>query len=282
MGAVIDVKKVVVLGGGYTGLAVARRARDEGREVCVSARREAHARELEQLGFRTLFGRPLPEALEAELDATTHVVVTFPPDGVTDASITTPLARAGAVTYVSSTAVYGSVRGRIDDTTPVPPATGRAVARLAAESSYRALGGTVLRCPGIYGPERGIHVRLLRGDYRLPGDGTHVLSRIHVEDLAALLLAAPRAAGESFVVGDLEPAPHEVMVRFLCERYGVPFPPSAPLESVPETLRSDRSVDSSRALAVLGVTLRYPTFREGMADARIPEISALPERRPKP
>lgn len=262
-----DLRKVVVLGGGYTGLAVARRARAEALDVRLSARREEHARELERLGFRTLFGRPLPEALAAELDATTHVIVTFPPDGVTDASITSPLARAGAVTYVSSTAVYGDVRGHIDDTTPVPAATGRAAARLTAESLYRSLGATVLRCPGIYGPERGIHVRLLRGDYCLPGDGQNVLSRIHVEDLAALLLAAPRAPRETFVVGDLEPAPHAVVVRFLCERYGVPFPPSAPLESVPETLRADRSVDSSRALASLGVTLRYPTFREGMAGA---------------
>lgn len=260
-----ELEKVVVLGGGYTGLAVARRARSLGRDVAISARREEHARELEALGFRALFGPALPLSLRTEVDGAAHVVVTFPPDGVTDAAIAGELARAGAVTYVSSTAVYGKLRGHIDDTTPVPHASGRAVARLAAESTYRALGATVLRCPGIYGRDRGIHVRLLRGDYRLPGDGSHVLSRIHVEDLAALLLAAPRAPRETFVVGDLEPAPHAIVVRFLCERYGLPFPPSAPLAEVPETLTADRNVDASRALATFGVTLRYPSFREGMA-----------------
>lgn len=263
-----DIRKIVVLGGGYTGLAVARCARARGLEVRVSSRREEHARELEALGFRTLYGRPLPELLEAEVDAATQVVITFPPeDRVTDVAVARHSTRAGAVTYVSSTAVYGTLRGRIDDTTPVAPKTSRTIPRLAAESIYRSLGATVLRCPGIYGPDRGIHVRLLRGDYRLPGDGQNVLSRIHVEDLAALLLAAPRAPGDTFVVGDLEPAPHALVVRFLCERYGVPFPPSAPLDSVSETLKADRSVDSSRALASLGVTLRYPSFREGMAHA---------------
>lgn len=263
--------KVVILGGGYTGLAVARRARAQGRIVMISARREEHARELEALGFHALFGRPLEASLRLEVDAATHVIVTFPPDGITDAVIAPELEAAGAVTYVSSTAVYGKLRGHIDDGTPVPEATGRAVARLSAEATYRALGATVLRCPGIYGADRGVHVRLLRGDYRLPGDGSHVLSRIHVDDLAALLLAAPRAPGETFVVGDLEPAPHAVMVRFLCERYGLPFPPSAPLDTVPETLTADRSVDASRALATFGVTLRYPSFREGMA----PEATGL-------
>lgn len=266
-----EIEKVVVLGGGYTGLAVARRASALGRNVAISARREEHARELEALGFRTLFGPALEVSLRGVVDSATHVVVTFPPDGFTDGVVARELASAAAVTYVSSTAVYGKLRGHIDDMTPVPEPTGRAVARLAAESTYRALGGTVLRCPGIYGRDRGIHVRLLRGDYRLPGDGRHVLSRIHVEDLAQLLLAAPCAPGETFVVGDREPAPHAAVVRFLCERYGVPFPPSAPLADVPETLTADRNVDASRALARFGVTLRYPSFREGMS----PEATGL-------
>jgi nucleoside-diphosphate-sugar epimerase len=264
--------KVIVLGGGYTGLRVATKARARGSDVCVSARREEQARELESLGFRALFGEPLERSLAAEIDPTTHVVVTFPPDGVTDAAIAPVLAAARAVSYVSSTAVYGALRGRIDDATPTPAPSGRAVLRLAAEATYRALGATVLRCPGIYGPERGIHVRLRRGDYLLPGDGTNVLSRIHVEDLASLLLASARAKGETFVVGDLEPAPHAVVVRFLCERYGIPFPASAPLDAVPETLRADRAVDGRRALAVLGVELLYPSYREGMA----PEQAELP------
>jgi nucleoside-diphosphate-sugar epimerase len=264
--------KVIVLGGGYTGLRVARRARAAGSDVCVSARREEQARELESLGFRALFGEPLERSLAAEVNATTHVIVTFPPDGVTDATIAPALAPARAVSYVSSTAVYGALRGRIDDTTPTPEPSGRAVLRLAAEATYRALGATVLRCPGIYGPERGIHVRLLRGDYRLPGDGTNVLSRIHVEDLASILLASARAPGERFVVGDLEPAPHAIVVRFLCERYGVPYPASAPLEAVPETLRADRAVDGRRALAMLDVELLFPSYREGMA----PDPTGLP------
>jgi hypothetical protein len=69
------------------------------------------------------------------------------------------------------------------------------------------------------------------------------------------------------VVGDLEPAPHVDVVRFVCEAYGVAMPPFVPLESVHESLRADRRVDASRALERFGVTLRYPTYREGMSPA---------------
>jgi nucleoside-diphosphate-sugar epimerase len=137
----------------------------------------------------------------------------------------------------------------------------------------------VLRCPGIYGPDRGVHVRLLRGDYRLPGDGSRSLSRIHVEDLAALLLATADGeggafTGRTFVVGDLRPAPHREVVEYLCAAYGVPWPASVPLESVHATLRADREVDGSRALSELGVRLRFPTYREGMS----PEATGLARR----
>ena len=55
------------------------------------------------------------------------------------------------------------------------------------------------------------------------------------------------------------------MCRWICEHHGVPFPPSVPLEEVHETLRSDRRVDGARARERLGVTLRYPSYRDGMA-----------------
>jgi nucleoside-diphosphate-sugar epimerase len=184
------------------------------------------------------------------------------------------LAGAASIAYVSSTGVYGDRRGVIDDTTPIPAPVGERAQRiLDAEALYRAAGATILRCPGIYGPERGLHRRILRGEHRIPGDGSRTLSRIHVSDLAELLLAASAMRGETFVVGDLEPAPHIEVVRFVCESYGVPLPPSVPLGDVHDTLRADRHVDASRALDRLGVKLRFPDYRIGMCR----EATTLPE-----
>lgn len=163
---------------------------------------------------------------------------------------------------MSTTGVYEDIEGVIDDTTPLPPVPSpKYAAVLAAETAYRAVGGAVLRSPGIYGADRGIHVRLLRGDFKLSGDGSRYGSRIHVEDLAELLLASAATPGETFVVGDLLPCRQREMVEWLCQRLTIPFPASAPLDEVHETLRRNRRIDSSRALQRLDVTLMYPTYR---------------------
>ncbi len=262
----MTVSGVLVLGAGYVGTAVARAAKARGLPVVATLRNEADGRRLEGEDITVLVAQGLDGDVAAHVHAGTHVVVAFPPDGRTDARVAPALRAAHSVAYVSSTGVYGEHRGLVDDTTAVPePPSERARRILEAEAHYRAVGGTVLRCPGIYGPERGLHRRVLRGDHRIPGDGKRALSRIHVSDLAELLLAASATRGDTFVVGDLAPAPHIDVVRFICETYGVPLPPSVPLGDVHDSLRADRRIDPSRALAHLGVTLRYPDYRAGMS-----------------
>ncbi len=261
-------ERVVVLGCGYAGAAVARLARERGGSVLTHVRSDERARALREDGFEVIQRDALDESVAEWIDARTLVVVAFPPDGATDERIAPRLARAAAIAYVSSTSVYGDHRGVVDDATPVTATPSeRARAVLEAEDAYRAQGATVLRCPGIYGPDRGLHLRVTRGAHRIPGDGSRFLSRIHVDDLAQLVLASGAQSGarsETFVVGDLEPARHIDVVRFIADAHGVPMPPCVPLESVHESLRADRRVDASRALAALKVTLRYPSYRDGM------------------
>ena len=232
---------VLVLGLGYAGSAIARLAEKRG---------------LSTFGTRRRDGPLTAELLRPHLSANTHVAVCFPPDGVTDAAIA-PVLRDYPITYLSSTGVYGD--GVIDDTTP--PLENP---RREAEKIWQAVHATVLRCPAIYGPDRGIHVRIQRGEYKIGGDGDQFTSRIHVDDLARLVLATRNVRGEAFVVGDAAPATQNEICAWVAAEYGVPMPPHVPLEEVHVTLRGNRRVDGSRALRVLGVTLEYPTYREGL------------------
>lgn len=233
----------------------------------ATVRNEERAAALREEGFDVRQTPALASEIRQHIDARTHVAVCFPPDEATDAQLAPALSAARAITYISSTGVYGDLRGTIDDATPLPATNARSAPILAAEAHYRRVGATVLRCPGIYGPERGLHARVVRGQHRIPGDGSRASSRIHVDDLAALILAASSVRGKTFVVGDLAPGPQIDVVRFICEAYGVALPDSLPLEDAPASLRADRRVDPSRALAMLGVKLRYPSYREGMAPA---------------
>jgi nucleoside-diphosphate-sugar epimerase len=268
--------RLLVLGAGYTGARVLRLGRARGLAVCGTVRSLQSASALRDEGFDILVTGELDERIAERVASDTHVVVAFPADGHCDQRVAPALAAAHSITYISSTGVYGERHGRIDDSTPLPAAPDeRALRILSAEQHYRSVSACVLRSPGIYGPDRGLHVRVLSGAHRIPGDGSRTLSRIHADDLAELCLAAAQAPAETFVVGDLMPAPHIDVVRFICESYRVPMPESAPLDSVHVSLRADRQVDATRALERLGVTLRYPSYREGMS----PEATGLAARR---
>jgi nucleoside-diphosphate-sugar epimerase len=257
---------VVVLGCGYAGAAVARLARERHLSVVATVRNPERAARLVADGIEVIAAPQLSaEAIARLISPQSHVVVAFSPDGETDARIAPACAHAAAITYVSSTSVYGSRRGVIDESTPLPEEqTARSAPIVAAETTWRAVGATVLRCPAIYGADRGLHLRIVRGEHRIAGDGSAFTSRIHVEDLAQLILASRATRAETFVVGDLEPATQNEIATWISHEYGVAFPERVPLASVPESLRADRRIDPAHALGKLDVTLRFPSFREGM------------------
>jgi len=256
---------VVVFGAGFTGGYVCEVAASRGLVALGVVRSEASAAALRERGLSAT-SAPALEVARTSVGPGTHAVITFPPDAATDAALAPLLATARSVSYLSTTGVYEELSGIIDDTTALPPQPSAKYAAVrAAEAAYRAVGAAVLRSPGIYGPGRGIHVRLARGDFRLSGDGSRFGSRVHVRDLARLLLASAATPGETFVVGDLRPCPQRELVEWLCRQLGLPLPASAPLHEVHETLRRNRRVDASRALERLGVTLDFPSYREGLA-----------------
>jgi len=280
--------KLLVLGGGFTGRAVARRAIARGIDVAATTRSEERAASLRALGVAPLVFALDAARVAARVDGDTGVVVTIPPDGVTDAAIAGAASRARAIVYVSSTAVFGDASGPIDERTPTSRAAPRAAPRLDAEDAWRRAGASIVRAPAIYGPGRGLHLRLARGEVRAVATGPNAISRVHVDDLAAALLAlvtrAGRAASASFeppargavyVAGDAEPAPNIDVVRFLCGALAIPVPPPAPLDAVDDTLRHDRRIDASRLRADLGLALAYPSYREGYAHCIAEDRGAL-------
>jgi nucleoside-diphosphate-sugar epimerase len=260
----------VIFGCGFTGTEVARRALSTGHDVIATTRQEAHAAALRQLGIDARAAHALTRRESAIVSEGARVLVALPPDGRTDQEIAPELARARRVVYVSTTGVYGSARGHVDESTPVDLTDPRAALRLAAERTYLDHGATVVRAAGIYGPGRGLHRRLLEGGFRIPGTGSNVVSRIHVADLASMLLAllGPQGkdlGGQSFVLADDTPVPQIEVIRWLCQRLRLPLPPALPLDQVAATLRHDRSVDNSQIKRALHLSLEFPSYREGFA-----------------
>jgi nucleoside-diphosphate-sugar epimerase len=273
--------RLVIIGGGFAGAAVARLALREGIPTWATTRSDTRAVALRAVGVEPIVtdGALSPSALAPHIDAAARVLVTIPPDGTTDHAIAGLLERSGALAYLSSTGVYGDARGLVDESTPLRPSTPRTVARVTAERTWLEAGASIVRAPGFYGPGRGMHLRLARGELRVAGEGTNAISRVHVDDLAAALFAllTRGARGAVYVMGDREPAPHVDVVRWICDALAIPMAPHAPADEADETLRHDRRVDSARIRADLGLTLAFPTYREGFAQCIAADRAALDE-----
>jgi nucleoside-diphosphate-sugar epimerase len=103
-----------------------------------------------------------------------------------------------------------------------------------------------------------------------------VFSRIHVEDIAEVLLASIRGPVPGTYPGiynvcDDEPAPPEDVLAHAARLLGLPVPPAVPFETadLSPMARSfyaeSKRVSNRRIREELGVRLRYPTYREGLA-----------------
>jgi len=290
------VNTLAIVGCGYVGEQACAQALARGRAVRASSRDAAKVARLAGEGIAAVQLEPTDEAaVAAFLRGADILLHSIPPDAAGD--VTPTLVRAAefagvrACVYIGSTGVYAADAGDVDDDTVVAP-TPRGQSRLAAERVLReaasrgSLSVGILRVPAIYGPGRGVHMRLREGGFFVPGEGNNFVSRIHVEDLVAVALALGDALAAAtpgtvrvHVVGDALPTTLREHADGVAEMLGLPPPPSVPAERAPETLRGNRRVNGARVLGELGLQLRHPTWREGLAACLAVEAAAPPSQR---
>lgn len=177
------------------------------------------------------------------------------------------------VVYLSTTGVFGRRDGSlVDERTEPAPWNEQGAARWLCEQAYRTgePAVTALRLPAIYGPGRGVRVSLRAGTYRLVGDGSWWTNRIHVDDLVQVVarcIASP-ALPDLLCVGDDHPAPAREVVEYICRRDNLPWPPSISEEQALAagafTMLSNQRIVNTAMKERLGITLRYPSYREGL------------------
>jgi nucleoside-diphosphate-sugar epimerase len=269
----------LIVGAGYTGTQLARAlvARpDLAAEVAITRRDREVARALgAALGVRGERA-DLADPGSLVVPPGAIVVCTAPPgaDPAGEIRALVAAARGAArIVYVSSTGVYGPGHGAwVDEGWPIAPITESGRARAAAEAALAeaAVPWVALRAAGIYGPGRGLVDRIRAGTYRVIGDGTSHVGRVHVVDL----VAAIAAAGASEVTGainvaDDDPAPIGEVADAVAARLGLPPPPRVPAAAVSAEiagmLTADRRISNRRLRDELGVVLRYPSWRDGVA-----------------
>ncbi|MFH5776693.1 SDR family oxidoreductase [Paracoccus sp. NGMCC 1.201697] len=188
--------------------------------------------------------------------------------------------RARWIGYLSTTGVYGDHGGDwIDEETPLSPTTRRGHDRVTAEQAWQALAAAhalplhIFRLAGIYGPGRGPFAKLRAGTARRIVKPGQVFSRIHAEDIAQALLASIKAPrpGAIYNLCDDDPAPPEDVIAHAATLLGLAPPPAEDFASAEMTpmarsfYAESKRVSNERIKRELGVRLKYPDYRSGLA-----------------
>ena len=219
-------------------------------------------------------------------DDVTHILSSVPPDDAGDivlqrfgqalAERAKDISWAG---YLSTTGVYGDHGGGwVDEATPLTPNTTRGERRVAAERGWLELHKTnslplhVFRLAGIYGPGRNQLESLRNGTAKRVIKEGQVFSRIHVDDIAGILLqsiARPHP-GRVYNVADDEPCPPQDVVTFGADILGMEPPAEEPFEGAVLSamgrsfFADSKRVRNDRVKQELQYRFKYPDYRTGL------------------
>jgi nucleoside-diphosphate-sugar epimerase len=273
--------RLFIFGLGYTASVIATRLEARGWEV-VSTGREG------TLSFDD------EGSVRMALADADHVLSSVPPGREARGEPLEPvLERYGdalkgkVLSYLSSTGVYGDTGGAwVDESAPV--GTGRRTARNEADAAWLALDARVYRLPGIYGPGRSMLDRVREGRAHridLPGQ---VFSRVHVEDIAAGVIAGLNARPGAYNLADDLPCGQNRVVEEACRLLGIAPPPLQTLEEAGLSpmarafYAENRRVANGKAKRVLGWQPRYADYAAGLRALRATTSPAMASKAPAP
>jgi nucleoside-diphosphate-sugar epimerase len=188
--------------------------------------------------------------------------------------------------YLSSTAIYGpTAEGEVvDEDSSLALYDADAAPRVSDESAVEGgrlsgLSTVILRLAAVYGPGRGVRERLKAGNYKLIDEGEHMFSRVHVDDVVGVILAAADRAPNPaiYCVADDRPTTQKEYADWLVARMGAAPPPSVAslAPGRPRRPVRNRAVSNARLKRELGYVFRYPTYLEG-------ELAVEVEQGPSP
>jgi nucleoside-diphosphate-sugar epimerase len=265
----------LIIGCGYLGSRIAALWREQGHRVVATTRRPARAEELGRLGIEAIVCDVLDPGSLTQLpivDGVVHCVGLDRAAGVSMrrvyvdglANVLDALPGQPRFVYISSTSVYGQVSGEeVDEEAVTQPLDESGAVVLEAEGLLRRRrpDAVILRFAGIYGPRRLLRrAAALRAGEAIATDLEGWLNLIHIEDGARIAVAAEERAapGTLFNVSDGYPVRRREFYGRLSELLDAPSPRFTAGQE-----RNNRRI-VSKCLHLLGVEMRYPSYREGL------------------
>jgi len=276
-------KTLISFGHGYVAQALGQALLADGWQVFGTTRDASRADALANTGVTPLLWSD-EGAIRAAMGQASHLLASAAPGPQGDPVLAAfgPAIAAAAprlrwAGYLSTTGVYGDHQGAwVDEDTPLTPSTARGQARVLAEAEWQALTALplhIFRLAGIYGPGRGPFAKLRAGTAQRIVKPRQVFSRIHRDDIVRVLRAsmAHPNPGRMYNLCDDDPAPPQDVIGHAAQLLGLPMPPEiafdqADLGPMARSFYAEsKRVSNARIKQELGVSLAYPTYRQGLA-----------------
>lgn len=231
-----------------------------------------------------LFDEEIPLSNIWDMQTVTHVLISIPP-GV-DGDIVLKhhlgdlqqLPHLQWIGYLSTTGVYGDHQGAwVDETSELLAKTPRTMARVKAEQEWlsSSLPVHIFRLAGIYGSGRNALEQLKQGTAKRIDLPDQYFSRIHTDDIIQILQASiikPNPPSIYNCCDDL-PVPQAEVITYAASLLGLTPPPFIKLENANLSemaisfYQQNKRVKNDKIKKELGVTLLYPSYKEGLAAA---------------
>lgn len=217
-------------------------------------------------------------------DDITHILVSVPPNDLGDIfiqnyrDIIIKNKNIEWIGYLSATNVYGDHNGElVSESSQTKPKTKKGINRLVAEKQWLELISKfnlpikIFRLAGIYGPNRNIKERLIKGSVKNIFKEGQFFSRIHVEDVANILSLSMNniTKNKIYNLADDFSCNLNVIIEYLCEKNSLIKPAQIDFDDMSLDYKKEsfflenKRVDNSLVKKDLLKNFKYPSFKEG-------------------
>jgi nucleoside-diphosphate-sugar epimerase len=185
--------------------------------------------------------------------------------------------KCARIVFISTSSVYGQSAGEwVDEDSETRPVTEAGQIALEAEHAireHREFESVILRLTGLYGPDRLLRrVDQLRSGEPIAGDGHAWLNLVHVDDAAsavgcavAIMMQNSAPSRTEFCITDDRPVRRTEYYGHLARLAGA-APPRFDVSLNARISGVGKRCRNEAAKRELGLTLRYPTYIEGLSN----------------
>ena len=254
-------------------------------ELITTNTKKTHSAEFDKLKYKSyyFFNDQFDNNLLKHLNSADKVLISISPKDQNDIVLKSfhknfEKNQFNWVTYLSATSVYGDKKGLwVDEKTSPKPTSQRGIARLKAEESWLKyhidynLPVQIFRLSGIYSVENNVIKRLKMGTLKIVDTKNHFFSRIHIEDIAEVLVLSLNKfnSGQIFNLSDNYPCSNEEIAKYAANLLKTEVPRKIKTDEIENKMlksfyKDSKKVNNNKMKFFFKYNLKYPTYKEGL------------------